>query len=239
MNKYSVLCFTVLAVVGLIAGGVQADLVKFIWSVDSGVPGFPVIPLDNNTLQEGETFAWQGVSIPVQYQAYAVYWQALGASTIAVNTDAIHQDITVVITISLGAELLGQPVALKLQFDVYDGIVPGSSTEGLTPLNAGEEHFLFDRSDGVILYFELSEDFETTFLTPLGLTRAGLTLAFVEEDQFTWEGITVTSTTEDGLVTGLTGEVSRFSTLVIVEESAVTPVAIEPITWAKVKSLHR
>ncbi|HID94783.1 MAG TPA: hypothetical protein EYP53_01825 [Candidatus Latescibacteria bacterium] len=239
MKKYLSFCLMLLVVLIPVGGSVHAYDVKFVWSIE--IEGLPEIPLDNYTMTEGETFQWQAIDIPLPYQAIASdYWEALGASSITVSTGATHQDVTIWITIQPGVtEIFGRPVAITLQFDVYDGIVPDNSVEGLTLLNPEGEHFYFDRSDGLILYFDISEQFEERFLTPLGLTREGLTLAFAEEGQFTLEGIRVTATTEGGLITGLTGEISHLSTLVIVQEDAVMPTAAKSATWAKVKALYR
>lgn len=230
----------VLAMVGLFAGNAQADKVKFVWSIE--ITGMPEeILLYNRTLEEGQTFRWQDVEIPATYQAIASdYWGALGNSSLTVSEDAIHQDITIKITILYGiTEMFGYSVAMTLQFDVYDGIVPDNSVEGLTLLNPPGTHFYFDCSDGLVLYFDLSPEFEAKFLTPLELTRKDLTLAFAENGQFTWGGIAVTPTIEGDLTTGLTGEFAWLSRVVIVQESAVTPTALERSTWAKIKSLYR
>jgi len=245
MRSYLSLRVGVLAAVVLIATAVQADggaqsaNVKFIWNIQ--IPGMPAIPLDNYTMQGGETFRWQDNDIRPEYQSLAgVYWTAMGNSSITINQNAVNGDITIVVTILPGGEqILGYSIPIALEFEVYDGIVEGNSVEGLSLLNPPGTHFDFACSDGLILYFDLSPEFEEVFLAPIGLTREGLTLAFAEEVGFTWEGITVSVSDNDGdgLIDGLTGEVAHLSKLVVVKEEAVT--AVEPSSWAAMKALYR
>ncbi len=240
MKRYLSLCVAVLAVVGILASGAQADSVKFIWNIQ--IPGMPAIPLDNYTMQEGETFKWQDVGIPLEYQLLAsVYWTAMGNSSITVNENAVSGDITIMITILPGGvEMFGYSIPITLQFDVYNGVGEENSVEGLTLLNPPGTHFHFDRPDGLVLYFDLSPQFEEVFLAPLGLTREGLTLAFTEEGGFTWEGITVSTTYgDDGLINSLTGEVAHLSQVVMIPQEAVSITAIEPSSWAAIKTLYR
>ncbi|RKY67882.1 MAG: hypothetical protein DRQ02_05955 [Candidatus Latescibacterota bacterium] len=245
MRSYLSLCVGVLAAVVLIAAGAQADgvvqsaNVKFIWNIQ--IPGMPAIPLDNYTMQGGESFRWQDIGIRPEYQPLAgVYWTAMGNSSITVNQNAVNANITIVVTILPGGEqIFGYSIPIALEFEVYDGIADGNSVEGLCLLNPPGSHFDFACSDGLILYFDLSPQFEEVFLASLGLTREGLTLAFAGELGFTWEGITVSVSDNDGdgLIDGLTGEVAHLSKLVIVKEEAVT--AVEPSSWAAIKTLYR
>lgn len=237
--KRTKLLWACLAVV-LLAGGATAHSVRFVWRVDPGITGFPPIPLDYCVMNEGETFSWQDVEIPPAYQAFASYWQALGSSSVKVNEGAIDRDITIVITFSPGgSEMFGYPVALQIRFDVYDGIIEGKDVGGLTLLNPPGTYFSFDRPDGLVLYFDLSPEFEATFLEPIGLSRDMITLAFAEGEGFVREGIAVIPSYEGDVVTGLTGEVSHLSTIVLVDKRAFGPTNVKTSTWAKIKALWR
>jgi hypothetical protein len=173
MRRYLSLCLAALAVVGVLIGGVQADngaqpdSVKFIWNIN--IPGVLTIPLDNYTIQEGNIFKWQEVSIPVEYQGLvSVYWEAMGNSSITVNENAIHQNITIVITVQPGGDqMFGYSIPITMQFEVYDGIVGGNSVEGLTLLNPPGTHFDFGCPDGLVLYFDLSPSVRGGVFGPL------------------------------------------------------------------------
>jgi len=231
---------SICAAVMLLVEGAAGYSVRFVWRVDPGISGIPPIPLDYCIMNEGETFRWQDVEIPLAYQAFADYWQALGASSVAVQDGAIDRDITIVITLSPGqSEMFGHPVALQIHFDVYDGITEGTGVEGLTLLNPPGTRFAFGRPDGLVLYFDLSPVFEATFLEPLGLSRDQITLAFAEGDQFIQEGIAVTPTWEGDTLTGLTGEVAHLSTVAMVDKRAVRTTDVKTSTWAKIKALWR
>ncbi len=235
MKKYLTLCVAALAMVGILTGGAQADNVKFIWFLE--IPGTPAIVLDNYTMQQGETFRWQDVGIPPEYQFLAgAYWAAMGNSSITVSQDAVHQDITIKINFlqTLGMTF-GYPTPIVLEFEVYDGIVGGNSVEGLPRLDP----FSFDRPDGLVLYFDLSSNFEAVFLAPLGLTRQGLTLVFAVAGGFSPAGISVSATYDGLAMTSLTGEVAHLSTVVMVPEEAVATTAIKPNSWAVIKALYR
>ncbi|RKY62687.1 MAG: hypothetical protein DRP95_00925 [Candidatus Latescibacterota bacterium] len=230
---------SVFAVVAFLAGAAGAHSIRFVWKVDPGI-GLPAISLDYCIMNEGEAFKWQDVEIPLVYQAFADYWQALGSSSVTVQDGAIDRDITIVITLSPGrSEMFGHPVALQIQFDVYDGIEDGTEVKDLTLLNPPGTHFSFNRPDGLVLYFEFSPAFEAAFLEPIGLSRDQITLAFVEGYQFVREGIDVTPIWDGDALTGLIGKVSHLSTIVLVDKKAVQPTDVETSTWAKIKALWR
>ncbi|HIE04651.1 MAG TPA: hypothetical protein EYP61_07820 [Candidatus Latescibacteria bacterium] len=224
----------------LLSGSSTAHSVRFVWRVDPGVTGLPPIPLDHCVMNEGETFSWQDVKVPPAYRAFSSYWQALGSSSVTIREGAIDRDITIVITFSPGrSEMFGYPVALQIRFDVYDGIIQGTGTEGLTLLNPPGTYFTFNRSDGLVLYFDLSPEFEATFLEPIGLSRDMITLAFAEGGGFVREGIAVIPSYDGDVVTELTGEVSHLSTIVLVDKRAFGPTDVRTSTWAKIKALWR
>lgn len=231
---------SICAAVMLLVEGAAGYSVRFVWRVDPGISGIPPIPLDYCVMNEGETFRWEYVKIPLAYQAFASYWQALGSSSVTVNEGAVDRDITIVITFSPGgSEMFGYSVALKISFDVYDGIIEGTGTEGLTFLNPPGTHFSFNRPDGLVLYFDLSPEFESTFLRGIGLSRDMITLAFAEGEGFVREGITTIPSYNGDVVTGLTGKVSRLSTIVLVDKRALGPTEVRTSTWARIKALWR
>ena len=228
--------------VGLLAVSSAAEgaSVRFVWRVAPGIVGYPAVPSNYTVMNEGDTFKWEDVQIPSAYQAFAGYWRALGSSSVSVSSGAIHQDITIVITLSPGQGMMfGHQVALKMDFDVYDGIIDGTSVEGLQLLNPPGTHFYFDRPDGLVLYFDITPEFESAFLEPIGLSRDDITLAFLVGEGFSGQGMEVVPTYDGTTLTGLTGKISQLSTVVLVDKGAVEATEVIPSTWAKIKELWR